>query len=109
MGDKACNWELVMRVLCVPGHRSQMVRDFPVELTVGVCVCVCVSQVKFDAVKKQMETMEMEVMEARLIRASDLNGELDDDGSGEPIGVPHADCTANQSFSHRSLTNVSFI
>ncbi|XP_064159312.1 unconventional myosin-XVIIIa isoform X2 [Anguilla rostrata] len=39
-------------------------------------------QVKFDAVKKQMETMEMEVMEARLIRASDLNGELDDDGSG---------------------------
>lgn len=70
---------------------------------------VCVSQVKFDAVKKQMETMEMEVMEARLIRASDLNGELDDDGSGEPIGVPHTDRTANQSFSHRSLTNVSFI
>ncbi|KAJ8368403.1 hypothetical protein SKAU_G00084310 [Synaphobranchus kaupii] len=39
-------------------------------------------QVKFDSVKKQMETMEMEVMEARLIRASDLNGEMDDDDSG---------------------------
>lgn len=41
VGGKACNWELVMRALCVPGHRSQMVRDFPVELTVGVCVRVC--------------------------------------------------------------------
>ncbi|XP_036392953.1 unconventional myosin-XVIIIa-like isoform X4 [Megalops cyprinoides] len=39
-------------------------------------------QVKYDAVKKQMESMEMEVMEARLIRASDLNGEMDDDDSG---------------------------
>lgn len=29
--------------------------------------------------KKQMESMEMEVMEARLLRASELNGELDDD------------------------------
>ena len=29
--------------------------------------------------KKKMESMEMEVMEARLLRASELNGELDDD------------------------------
>ncbi|KAI1903664.1 hypothetical protein AGOR_G00029530 [Albula goreensis] len=36
-------------------------------------------QVKFDTMKKQMESMEMEVMEARLIRASELNGEMDDD------------------------------
>ncbi|XP_037403493.1 unconventional myosin-XVIIIa isoform X2 [Pygocentrus nattereri] len=36
-------------------------------------------QAKFDAMKKQMESMEMEVMEARLIRASELNGEMDDD------------------------------
>ncbi|XP_061105154.1 unconventional myosin-XVIIIa-like isoform X4 [Conger conger] len=36
-------------------------------------------QAKFDAMKKQMESMEMEVMEARLIRASELNGALDDD------------------------------
>ncbi|KAJ8348699.1 hypothetical protein SKAU_G00272880 [Synaphobranchus kaupii] len=36
-------------------------------------------QAKFDAMKKQMDSMEMEVMEARLIRASELNGEMDDD------------------------------
>uniref|UniRef100_A0A8C5NLU3 Unconventional myosin-XVIIIa n=1 Tax=Junco hyemalis TaxID=40217 RepID=A0A8C5NLU3_JUNHY len=39
-------------------------------------------QVRYDALKKQMESMEMEVMEARLIRAAELNGELDDDDSG---------------------------
>ncbi|XP_057677598.1 unconventional myosin-XVIIIa-like isoform X4 [Corythoichthys intestinalis] len=36
-------------------------------------------QAKFDAVKKQMEAQEMEVMEARLMKTSELNGELDDD------------------------------
>ena len=39
-------------------------------------------QTKFDSVNKQMESMEMEVMEARLIRASELNGEMDDDDTG---------------------------
>ncbi|XP_008274580.1 unconventional myosin-XVIIIa-like isoform X5 [Stegastes partitus] len=39
-------------------------------------------QAKFDSMKKQMECMEMEVMEARLIRASELNGEMDDDDTG---------------------------
>ncbi|XP_077421504.1 myosin-XVIIIa isoform X3 [Vanacampus margaritifer] len=39
-------------------------------------------QVQFDNMKKQMESMEMEVMEARLIRASELNGVLDDDETG---------------------------
>ncbi|NXA52734.1 MY18A protein, partial [Nothocercus julius] len=39
-------------------------------------------QAKYDALKKQMESMEMEVMEARLIRAAELNGELDDDDTG---------------------------
>ncbi|XP_066455666.1 unconventional myosin-XVIIIa isoform X1 [Eleutherodactylus coqui] len=39
-------------------------------------------QAKYDALKKQMESMEVEVMEARLIRAAELNGELDDDDSG---------------------------
>ncbi|KAF1464497.1 Unconventional myosin-XVIIIa, partial [Megadyptes antipodes antipodes] len=39
-------------------------------------------QAKYDALKKQVESMEMEVMEARLIRAAELNGELDDDDSG---------------------------
>ncbi|XP_049896452.1 unconventional myosin-XVIIIa-like isoform X2 [Epinephelus moara] len=36
-------------------------------------------QAKFDAVKKQLESQEMEVMEARLMKTSELNGELDDD------------------------------
>lgn len=40
-------------------------------------------QAKFDSMKKQMESMEMEVMEARLIRASELNGEMDDDNTGQ--------------------------
>ncbi|XP_059188165.1 unconventional myosin-XVIIIa isoform X3 [Centropristis striata] len=39
-------------------------------------------QAKFDSMKKQTESMEMEVMEARLIRASELNGEMEDDDTG---------------------------
>ncbi|XP_034384772.1 unconventional myosin-XVIIIa isoform X2 [Cyclopterus lumpus] len=39
-------------------------------------------QAKFDSMNKQMESMEMEVMEARLIRASELNGEMEDDDTG---------------------------
>ncbi|KAF0030324.1 hypothetical protein F2P81_017055 [Scophthalmus maximus] len=39
-------------------------------------------QARFDSMKKQTESMEMEVMEARLIRASELNGEMDDDDTG---------------------------
>lgn len=37
------------------------------------------AQVKFDGVKKQLEAQEMEVMEARLMKTSELNGEMDDD------------------------------
>lgn len=40
-------------------------------------------QAKFDTMKKQMESMEMEVMETRLIHASELNGEMDDDDTGK--------------------------
>ncbi|XP_034540446.1 unconventional myosin-XVIIIa-like [Notolabrus celidotus] len=36
-------------------------------------------QAKFDAVKKQLEAQEMEVMEARLMKSSEFNGEMDDD------------------------------
>uniref|UniRef100_A0A4W5L0W6 Myosin XVIIIAa n=1 Tax=Hucho hucho TaxID=62062 RepID=A0A4W5L0W6_9TELE len=39
-------------------------------------------QATFDLMKKQMECMEMEVMEARLIRTAELNGDVDDDDSG---------------------------
>ncbi|XP_038861610.1 unconventional myosin-XVIIIa-like [Salvelinus namaycush] len=43
-------------------------------------------QAKFDLMKKQMECMEMEVMEARLIRMAEINGDMDDeddDAGGE--------------------------
>ncbi|KAF4082350.1 hypothetical protein AMELA_G00150510 [Ameiurus melas] len=36
-------------------------------------------QTKFEEMKKQMGSMEVEVMEARLFRATELNGEMDDD------------------------------
>ncbi|XP_071316772.1 unconventional myosin-XVIIIa-like isoform X7 [Trachinotus anak] len=36
-------------------------------------------QAKFEAMKKQLESQEMEVMEARLMKTSELNGEMDDD------------------------------
>ncbi|XP_059511193.1 unconventional myosin-XVIIIa isoform X6 [Stegostoma tigrinum] len=39
-------------------------------------------QAKYDGMKKEVESMEMEVMEARLIKAAELNGDLDDDDSG---------------------------
>nr|KAF6457703.1 myosin XVIIIA [Rousettus aegyptiacus] len=39
-------------------------------------------QTQYDTLKKQMEVMEMEVMEARLIRAAEINGEVDDDDTG---------------------------
>lgn len=40
-------------------------------------------QVKFDAMTKQFESQEMELMEARLMKTSELNGEMeDDDDSG---------------------------
>lgn len=34
---------------------------------------------KFEEMKKQMGSMEVEVMEARLLQATELNGEMDDD------------------------------
>lgn len=39
-------------------------------------------QTQYDALKKQMEAMDMEVMEARLIRAAEINGAVDDDDAG---------------------------
>nr|XP_043897918.1 unconventional myosin-XVIIIa-like isoform X3 [Solea senegalensis] len=42
-------------------------------------------QAKFDAMKKKLEAQEMELMEARLMKTSELNGEMDndDDAGGE--------------------------
>lgn len=36
-------------------------------------------QIKFEVLKKQLESQEMEVMEARIMKTSELNGELNDD------------------------------
>lgn len=43
-------------------------------------------QTKFEGVKKQLESQQMEVMEARLMKTSELNGELDDDGDAGQCG-----------------------
>ncbi|XP_029066452.1 unconventional myosin-XVIIIa isoform X4 [Monodon monoceros] len=39
-------------------------------------------QTQYDALKKKTEVMEMEVMEARLIRAAEINGEVEEDDTG---------------------------
>ena len=44
-----------------------------------ISVWICAFQGKFDAMKKHLDSQEVEVMEARLMKASDLNGEMDDD------------------------------
>lgn len=51
-----------------------------------------IHKTKFDSMKKQMESMEMEVMEARLIRASELNGEMDDDDTGQTHTYSQRQC-----------------
>lgn len=45
-------------------------------------------QIKFEGVKKQLESQEMEVMEARIMKTSELNGELndEDDDAGQCSG-----------------------
>uniref|UniRef100_A0A8C8F0S0 Unconventional myosin-XVIIIa-like n=1 Tax=Oncorhynchus tshawytscha TaxID=74940 RepID=A0A8C8F0S0_ONCTS len=43
-------------------------------------------QATFDLMKKQMECMEMEVMEARLIRTAELNEDVDDDDDDDSGG-----------------------
>ncbi len=45
----------------------------------SIAVWICALQAKFDAMKKQLESQEMEVMEARLMKTSELNGGMDDD------------------------------
>ncbi|XP_043910377.1 unconventional myosin-XVIIIa isoform X3 [Protopterus annectens] len=60
-------------------------------------------QVKFDTIKKQMDSMEMEVMEARLIRAADLNGELDDDDSGGEWRMKYERAVRETEFTKKRL------
>ncbi len=63
-------------IVCESCGRSEFFEWAAVEH----CFSFSETQVKFDAVKKQMESMEMEIMETRLLQASELNGEMDNDG-----------------------------
>lgn len=49
-------------------------------------------QIKFEAVKKQLESQEMEVMEARLMKTSELNGEMNDDDDDDAGQFGCASC-----------------
>ncbi|TNM85087.1 hypothetical protein fugu_009265 [Takifugu bimaculatus] len=44
-------------------------------------------QIKFEVLKKQLESQEMEVMEARIMKTSELNGELNDDDDDAAGGM----------------------
>nr|XP_055063928.1 unconventional myosin-XVIIIa isoform X5 [Misgurnus anguillicaudatus] len=62
-------------------------------------------QVKFDTVKKEMDSMEMEIMEARLFRASELNGEMDDgdDDSGGEWRLRYERAIRDNEFTKKKL------
>ncbi|KAM9331737.1 unconventional myosin-XVIIIa-like [Pholidichthys leucotaenia] len=62
-------------------------------------------QVKFDAVKKQLESQEMEVMEARLMKTSELNGEMDDDDddSGGEWQIKYNQAIREMDFTRKKL------
>ncbi|XP_075760678.1 unconventional myosin-XVIIIa isoform X22 [Pelodiscus sinensis] len=60
-------------------------------------------QAKYEALQKQMESMEMEVMEARLIRAAELNGELDDDDSGGEWRLKYERAVREAEFTQKRL------
>ena len=64
-------------------------------------------QTKFDSINKQMESMEMEVMEARLIRASELNGEMDDDDTGSNEKCIHLHICSDVKNCQKSTFRVS--
>lgn len=60
-------------------------------------------QTQYDALKKQMEVMEMEVMEARLIRAAEINGELDDDEAGGEWRLKYERAVREVDFTRKRL------
>ncbi|XP_029466992.1 unconventional myosin-XVIIIa isoform X4 [Rhinatrema bivittatum] len=60
-------------------------------------------QTKHDALRKQMESMEMEVMEARLIRATELNGDLDDEDTGGEWRLKYERSVREVSFTKKRL------
>uniref|UniRef100_A0A8D2DHQ4 Unconventional myosin-XVIIIa n=1 Tax=Sciurus vulgaris TaxID=55149 RepID=A0A8D2DHQ4_SCIVU len=60
-------------------------------------------QTQYDALKKQMEVMEMEVMEARLIRAAEINGEVDDDDAGSEWRLKYERAVREVDFTKKRL------
>ncbi|XP_048468534.1 unconventional myosin-XVIIIa isoform X8 [Rhincodon typus] len=60
-------------------------------------------QAKYDGMKKEMESMEMEVMEARLIKAAELNGDLDDDDSGGEWRLKYERATREIDFTKKRM------
>ncbi|XP_051540244.1 unconventional myosin-XVIIIa-like isoform X4 [Myxocyprinus asiaticus] len=61
-------------------------------------------QVKFDAMKKQMDSMEMEIMEARLLHTSELNSEMDeDDDSGGEWRLKYERAIRDTEFTKKKL------
>lgn len=44
-----------------------------------ICVQTFAFQAKFDSMKKKLESQELELIEVRLMKTSDLNGQMDDD------------------------------
>nr|XP_054586613.1 unconventional myosin-XVIIIa isoform X6 [Nothobranchius furzeri] len=61
-------------------------------------------QVTSDAMKKQLESQEMELMEARLMKTSELNGEMDDDDdSGGEWRIKYNRAVREMDFSKKKL------
>uniref|UniRef100_A0A8C9PM13 Unconventional myosin-XVIIIa n=1 Tax=Spermophilus dauricus TaxID=99837 RepID=A0A8C9PM13_SPEDA len=60
-------------------------------------------QTQYDALKKQMEVMEMEVIEARLIRAAEINGEVDDDDAGGEWRLKYGRAVREVDFTKKRL------
>ncbi|KAK7925053.1 hypothetical protein WMY93_007363 [Mugilogobius chulae] len=60
-------------------------------------------QGKFESMKKQIEAQEMEVMEARLMKTADLNGELDDDDSGGEWRIKYNRAIREMEFTKKKL------
>ncbi|XP_017268076.1 unconventional myosin-XVIIIa isoform X4 [Kryptolebias marmoratus] len=61
-------------------------------------------QVKFDATTKQLESQEMELMEARLMKSSELNGEMDDDDdSGGEWRIKYNRAVREMDFTKKKL------
>ncbi|XP_055475886.1 unconventional myosin-XVIIIa isoform X3 [Psammomys obesus] len=60
-------------------------------------------QTQYDALKKQMEVMEMEVMEARLIRAAEINGDVDDGDAGGEWRLKYERAVREVDFTRKRL------